>query len=287
MMVSESIASLRGHFTENSGKKRGFIPTMGALHDGHMSLVEQARRHGADYLIASIFVNPTQFAPHEDFSKYPRSLEADLAKLAAAGVHEVFVPQAHDIYRDGFATEVTIRGLSEQLCGPFRPGHFAGVATVVLKLFTLVKPHVAVFGEKDFQQLQIIRRMVSDLELGIEIIGVPTLRESSGLAQSSRNRYLVENERAAAAQIYATLLATRQDLLQLPTGTDSVEKIGEILNQGKAKLTAAGFMKIDYLAWVWNDSLLPVTAKPQKTQATRLAVAAFLGHIRLIDNIAV
>ena len=287
MMISESIANLRENFALSQGKKRGFIPTMGALHDGHMSLVDQARRHGGEYLIASIFVNPTQFGANEDFSKYPRTLDADLAKLQAAGVHEVFIPQVGDIYPPGFATEVTIGGLSEQLCGPFRPGHFTGVATVVLKLFSLVKPHVAVFGEKDFQQLQIIRRMVRDLELGIDIIGVPTLRDPSGLAQSSRNRYLAESERVAAAQIYATLLATRQELMELPDQPDYAQRVTQILNQGKNKLTKAGFDKIDYLAWVASDNLLPITVKPQTNQATRLIVAAFLRQTRLVDNIAV
>ena len=180
------------------GERIAFVPTMGALHEGHVTLLREARRLG-QRLALSIFVNPTQFGPNEDLARYPRDLQGDLAKAASAGTDVAFVPEARDVYPAGFQTTVQVAELERGLCGPFRPGHFAGVATVVCKLFNVVRPDVAVFGEKDYQQLAIVRRMVTDLDMGVEIVGIPTVREADGLAMSSRNAYLSPAERGAGA----------------------------------------------------------------------------------------
>ena len=287
MQISVSPTTLRAHRAGIKAQKIALVPTMGALHDGHMSLVDLARQGGADYVMASIFVNPTQFAPNEDFAKYPRTMAADLQKLADAGVDEVFTPHESAIYPDGFATQVTVAGLSDGLCGRFRPGHFNGVATVVLKLFTLTRPHLAVFGEKDFQQLQIIRRLVTDLALDIEIIAAPTKRESTGLALSSRNRYLGPSESAIAPKFYAILQATAAKLGKISIAADFVAQREAILAEAGDALGAAGFGKIDYIDWVANDDLQKITEKPKPAHATRLIAALWLGKTRLIDNIAI
>ncbi len=190
------------------GERMAFVPTMGALHEGHVALLREGRRRG-DKLVLSIFVNPTQFGPNEDLARYPRDLPGDLAKAAGAGTDVAFVPEAADMYPPGHQTVVEVRELARGLDGAFRPGHFAGVATVVAKLFNIVPPDLAIFGEKDFQQLAIVRRMVADLAMPIEIVGIPTVREPDGLAMSSRNAYLSPAERARALSLSRALFAAR------------------------------------------------------------------------------
>ena len=251
------------------------VPTMGALHDGHLALVAEARRIGRRTVV-SIFVNPTQFGPNEDFARYPRDLEADLALLGQAGVDAAWTPAVDAMYPPGFATRIEVAGMSEGLCGPFRPGHFAGVATVVTKLLIQVRPDVALFGEKDFQQLRVIQQAVADLDLAIDIRGVPTLREADGLALSSRNRYLSPEERAVAPKLHAVLadiaMASRN-------GTPVAGRIAA----GKAALEAAGF-RVQYLAVCDARTLAPVE---RVDGPARVLTAAFLGRTRLIDNLAV
>lgn len=250
------------------------VPTMGALHSGHLSLVEQAKTH-ADRVAVSIFVNPMQFGPSEDFSRYPRTEDADLALLEKAGVDLVWLPPVKVMYPEGYATSIHVSELGDGLCGAFRPGHFDGVATVVAKLFLQVKPDKAVFGEKDYQQLQIIRRMVTDLNMGIEILGGPIVRESDGLALSSRNRYLSETERRIAPQLYHIL---RDTAARLQAGHRNA------LQESKDALLAEGFTKLDYLELVDSETLKPLM---QLDGSARLLAAVWIGSTRLIDNIAV
>jgi pantoate--beta-alanine ligase len=249
---------------------------MGALHDGHLALVHasqaQCRR-----TVVSIFVNPTQFGPNSDFDRYPRDLAGDVALLAPLGVDAVFAPEAAEMYPPGFATTVTVAGLTEGLCGPHRPGHFAGVATVVSKLLNQLVPDAAYFGEKDWQQLQVIRRLVRDLDMAVAIAGVPTVREPDGLAMSSRNLHLAADERAQAATLHRVLELAARDLAG---GAQS----GDVIARGKAALGDAGFDPIDYLEVVDAESLRPV---PHAAEGTRVAVAAWLGRTRLIDNLPV
>jgi len=249
---------------------------MGALHAGHMMLVDEARKR-ADKVAASIFVNPAQFGPDEDFSRYPRQEEQDLAMLGEAGCDLVWIPSVDDIYPDGFATKVSVSGVSDRWEGEARPGHFDGVATVVAKLLLAVRPDVAVFGEKDFQQLAVIRQMVGDLGIPVEIVGLPTVREPDGLALSSRNAYLTPDERARAVALPNALKAARDTI----SGGGSV---GSVLAQAKQKLVDAGFLKIDYVALVDAASLEPIEAPKGEM---RLIAAANIGTTRLIDNIAV
>jgi pantoate--beta-alanine ligase len=238
------------------------VPTMGALHAGHMKLVEVAKTQ-ADHVVVSIFVNPTQFAPTDDLSRYPRREVEDAAMLAEAGVAILWVPDVAVMYPDGFATTISVAGVSEGLCGTSRPGHFDGVATVVNKLFGQVRPDIALFGEKDWQQLQVIRRMVADLDLGIDIIGVPTVREADGLALSSRNAYLSASERKAAVALPRALMAAA---LALAAGASEADT----LNQARSVIAAAGFV-IDYL----------------ERREDRLLAAARIGTTRLIDNFTI
>jgi len=249
---------------------------MGALHAGHMALVDEGGKR-ADKVAASIFVNPAQFGPNEDFSRYPRQEEQDLAMLGEAGCDLVWMPSVADIYPHGFATTVSVAGVSDRWEGEARPGHFDGVATVVAKLLLAVGPDVALFGEKDFQQLAVIRRMVRDLGIPVEIVGVPTVREPDGLALSSRNAYLSDDQRARAVALPNALKASRGTIV----GGGSV---GSALAQAKQTLVDAGFLKIDYVALVDADTLEPLDI-PQG--ATRLIAAATIGSTRLIDSIAV
>jgi pantoate--beta-alanine ligase len=235
------------------------VPTMGALHAGHMKLIEAAVRQ-ADHVIASIFVNPMQFAPTEDLSRYPRREEADAAMLAGAGVAILWAPDVATMYPDGFATTVSVAGVSQGLCGASRPGHFDGVATVVAKLFGQARPDMALFGEKDWQQLQVIRRMVTDLDLGIDIIGVPTEREVDGLAMSSRNAYLSPADRKAAVALPRALVAAADALAK-------GDEKSTILAKARAEITAAG-LEIDYV----------------ERREDRILAAARIGTTRLIDN---
>ena len=257
------------------GARVALVPTMGALHAGHLSLVEAAKKL-ADRVVVSIFVNPTQFGPNEDFSRYPRPLIDDLSLLRAAGADAAWLPDMPTMYPPGFATSMHIAGITEGLCGAFRPGHFDGVATVVTKLLNQVAPDVALFGEKDYQQLCVIRQAVRDLDIPVEIHGVPTLREADGLAMSSRNRYLMADERATAAQIYVTLQ-------QVADAIRSGENVAETLALSSKKLLAAGFAKVDYLELRAEKNLAPID---RFEPSARLLTAAWLGTTRLIDNVS-
>jgi pantoate--beta-alanine ligase len=252
------------------------VPTMGALHAGHMTLIDEAKRR-ADTIAATIFVNPTQFGPNEDFGRYPRQEEKDGRLLAEHGCDLLWLPAVEDIYPQGFATKISVSGVSERWEGETRPGHFDGVATVVAKLLLSVRPDVALFGEKDFQQLAVIRRMATDLGIGVEIVGVPTVREPDGLAMSSRNAYLSEDERGRAIALVAALNAAREAILN---GTS----VGKALQQGKQSMVDAGFLRIDYFALVDAATLEPLE---EPTGDMRLLGAAVIGTTRLIDNIAV
>jgi pantoate--beta-alanine ligase len=256
------------------GERIAFVPTMGALHEGHVKLLREARRLG-QRLALSIFVNPTQFGPNEDLARYPSDLPGDLAKAASAGTDVAFVPDARDVYPEGFQTTIEVRDLARGLCGPFRPGHFAGVATVVCKLFNVVRPDVAVFGEKDYQQLAIVRRMVADLDMGIEIVGVPTVRERDGLAMSSRNAYLSPGERARALSLSRALFAVRDAV------AGGARQAEAVVAQARAALDVD---RLDYLELVDASTLAPVASFDRPAV---LAVAAFIGRTRLIDNVRV
>lgn len=261
-----------------TGQTVGFVPTMGALHEGHLSLVQLAGQH-ADRTVASVFVNPTQFAPGEDFDAYPRDEARDAALLAGAGCDLLFAPTPPEMYPDGFSTTVTVSGVSEPMDGKARPTHFAGVATVVSKLLNQCGADVAIFGEKDYQQLQVIRRLVTDLDIPVQIIGGPTRRAEDGLALSSRNAYLSRAEREIAPLLHQAIC----------TVADEVAK-GKSIAESEAaaieKLTAAGFGPIDYVEVRHAEDLSRLGPGPTQEPA-RVLVAARLGKTRLIDNVAV
>jgi pantoate--beta-alanine ligase len=252
------------------------VPTMGALHDGHLALVDRAKEL-AERVAVSIFVNPLQFNDKADLARYPRQEAADLAKLREAGCDLVWLPSPAELYPDGFATAISVAGISALWEGEHRPGHFDGVATVVAKLFVEVAPDIALFGEKDFQQLAVIRRMTADLGLGVEIIGVPTVRDGNGLALSSRNALLSADERGRAVALPRALEAAREAIRE---GAE----VADILRTAKQSLIDAGFLKIDYLALIDEATLEPLDGF---REPARLIVAATIGSIRLIDNLAV
>jgi pantoate--beta-alanine ligase len=275
-VLRSAVASLRGE-----GKRLALVPTMGALHEGHLTLVREARRH-ADAVAVSIFVNPKQFGPNEDLDAYPRRMAADAALLEAEGVELLWAPGVEAMYPHGFATNVAVSGVSAGLCGADRPGHFDGVATVVLKLFNQVAPDVALFGEKDWQQLAVIRQMARDLDLTAPhvdaIVGVPTVREAAGLALSSRNQYLSPEVRAQAA---ALPQAMREAIAALVAGSAVAPTLAAL----EAHLLQAGFDRVDYAEFADAGTLVPLHALGEAP--ARLLVAARIGGTRLIDNMAV
>jgi pantoate--beta-alanine ligase len=257
------------------GKIIAFVPTMGALHDGHLKLISEGSAKG-DVLVVSIFVNPAQFSPSEDLKKYPRNLAGDLEKLNEVGADVVFTPTAEEIYPEEFQTYVEVKELQEHLCGLFRPGHFSGVATVVLKLFNIVKPHIAFFGEKDYQQLKIIQRMVKDLNLEVEIIGFPIIRDENGLALSSRNSYLATDENKRVLSISRALREIKKEFDRGNRDTKAIIEIGE------KTLRKVGINDIDYLE-ICNPETLK--RKELAEGGDLVALAVRLGGARLIDNI--
>lgn len=279
MITVEQVAQLREQLAALRATGRvAFVPTMGNLHEGHLTLVREAKKH-ADHVVASIFVNPMQFGANEDLDKYPRTLAADQQALESEGVDILFFPGVDAMYPKPMAqqTRVEVPNISNLYCGASRPGHFVGVATVVCKLFNMVQPDVAVFGKKDFQQLLVIRRMVADLAMPIDIVGVDTVREADGLAMSSRNQYLGEAERKIAPLL-------RQQLLQLAQRLREGERDAEALQQQLATELDAGGFVTDYIQIVDADSLLPISADSRKLA---VLAAAQLGAARLIDNIEV
>jgi pantoate--beta-alanine ligase len=263
--------------TRQGGKRLALVPTMGALHEGHLSLVRVARKK-ADIVAVSIFVNPTQFGPNEDFARYPRNLESDSKMLDREHVDVIFAPSVGDMYPAGAITWVTVEGMSGRLCGKSRPGHFRGVTTVVAKLFHIIEPDLAFFGQKDAAQVAIIRRMVRDLNMPVEIEVGEIVRESDGLALSSRNAYLDPQERNAALVLHRSL----QDAQKLfERGERNSEKL---IAMGKQKIAGEPVARLDYFEIVDPDSLEPVTTIANRAL---IAVAAFIGNTRLIDNIVV
>jgi pantoate--beta-alanine ligase len=276
MQVASTIAEIRSAVAaaRAEGRRIGCVPTMGALHAGHISLVELARQL-SDFVVVTIFVNPTQFGPKEDLSRYPRDEAGDLAKARPAGIDLAFCPSAEAMYPAGSQTFIEVRELQQPLCGASRPGHFAGVATVVSKLFHITRPHLAVFGEKDYQQLAIIRRMVRDLDFGIEIQGVPIVREADGLALSSRNAYLSPEQRVAALSLSRGLAAAEA---AVKAGERDAQKIVAL---ARAPIEAESLARIDYAELRDAEELTTIDRIEKRAV---LALAVFVGTTRLIDN---
>jgi len=278
--VLETVAAVRARVRaeRRAGKSIGLVPTMGYLHEGHLSLIRRARAE-CDFVVVSIFVNPLQFGPQEDYNTYPRDLNRDTRLAAEAGADVIFHPTPEEMYPAGFQTHVEVEKLSQGLCGAFRPGHFRGVATVVTKLFNIVGPDRAYFGEKDAQQLAIIRRMVRDLNLDVEIVPMPIVRESDGLALSSRNTYLSPAERRAATVLYRALVYGR-DLIA--AGERDGLRVRDAVRRTLESEPLVS--RIDYVAVVDPDTL---EEKTTLSGSVMLAVAAYIGKVRLIDNIKV
>jgi pantoate--beta-alanine ligase len=273
--IVRRVADLRAHVADirRAGGTIGLVPTMGALHEGHLTLVRRAKAENS-HAIATLFVNPTQFGPNEDLSAYPRDEVSDAAKLTSIGCDLLFAPDVAEMYPSGFATSVTVGGITTHLDGAARPGHFGGVATIVSKLLLQSLPDRAYFGEKDFQQLQVIRRLARDLDIPIEILGVPTVREADGLAMSSRNRYLSASERQQAPLLAKVL---RETAAALAGGSDATP----ILASAGAQLLQGGFARVDYVALCDEATLEPIN---QAKKGSRLFAAAHIGRTRLIDN---
>ncbi len=276
MQTIDQVAAMQAwsDATRGAGQRIGLVPTMGYLHAGHLSLVHEARRR-SDRCVASIFVNPLQFGANEDLAKYPRDLARDSSQLAEAGVDVLYLPDAAAMYPPGFQTEVTVSGLTRGLCGRSRPTHFRGVTTVVAKLFNAVKPHVAVFGEKDYQQLATIRRMAADLDFEIEVIGMPIVREADGVAMSSRNAYLSPAERDAARCLSRALAAAREAV----AGGEA--DAAAVLARAQRVCEAEPLARLDYAELVDAETLEPVA---RLERAALLALAVYIGKTRLIDN---
>jgi pantoate--beta-alanine ligase len=274
----QTIAEIRKRLEPfRSSQIIGLVPTMGALHAGHQSLIQQARKE-ADCLVVSIFVNPLQFGPKEDYTRYPRTPEADLDFCRKLEVDLIFEPEVEEMYPTPSLTSVEVTRITDHLCGPFRPGHFSGVATVVAKLFQIIQPQRAYFGEKDAQQLRVIERMVSDLNLGVTVVAVPTVREPDGLAVSSRNQYLRPQERRSAPILYRALQAAQQAI------AEGVLDSGEARKRGLAVLEQDQSIKIEYLEIVDPEEMQPVE---RITGPVRVAGAIRIGTIRLIDNLLI
>jgi pantoate--beta-alanine ligase len=266
-----------GRQIRSTGKTIAFVPTMGFLHDGHLELLREGKRR-ADILILSIFVNPTQFGPTEDYAQYPRDMEGDLKKAEGMGTDYVFAPPAGEMYPYGFQTKITVERVPEHLCGLSRPGHFEGVATVVAKLFNITKPHIALFGQKDFQQVSVIRRMVMDLNMDIEIVGVPTVREADGLAMSSRNKYLDTEERRSALCLKKSIDLTVEII---KGGERDPEKIKAAVRK---LISSYPFTDIDYITICDPLTLDDIGMINEKAL---LALAVRVGKTRLIDNLQI
>jgi pantoate--beta-alanine ligase len=277
MTICKTAAEMRAHSqARRQGGRLGFVPTMGALHAGHLSLVRAAREQ-CDSVAVSIFVNPAQFAPHEDLDQYPRSLERDRELLEKEEVDLLFVPSNQEMYPPGSSTWVQVEGLSDKLCGQSRPGHFRGVTTVVAELFHIVQPDCAFFGQKDAAQLAIIRRMVRDLHMPVEIVACPIVREADGLAMSSRNTYLDREQRRAAPALYRSLLRVQKDF-----GAGE-RNAARLIGAGKGTISAEPSVRLDYFEIVDPQTLDPLT---EVDRPALVAVAAFVGTTRLIDNLA-
>jgi len=276
--VDRTISTLRSRVAlwRGAGTKIALVPTMGALHAGHLALVQEARKR-ATRVVASIFVNPTQFAPNEDYASYPRDEGADIAKLGDNGADVVFAPTAEEMYPAGFATSIAVSGPANELEAVTRPHFFGGVATVVAKLLHAATPDIAIFGEKDYQQLLVIKRMVTDLAFPVEIVGYPTVREPDGLALSSRSAYLTPAEREKAPLLHATLQETA-------AAVRGGKPVDASLGTAQSKLAAAGFL-VDYFKLRNAETLAPV--EDPATEPMRLLAAAWLGKTRLIDNVPV
>ncbi|MCI0431946.1 MAG: pantoate--beta-alanine ligase [Rhodospirillales bacterium] len=276
IVICRSVSELRARVAEwrRDGETIGLVPTMGALHEGHLTLVRRAQADNRRCIV-TLFVNPTQFGPSEDLTAYPRNEAADRDKLAALGVDLLFAPGVAEMYAPDAATTVSVARLTEHLCGPFRPGHFAGVATIVTKLLLQSMPDAAYFGEKDYQQLQVIRRLARDLDIPVRIVGVPTVRDADGLALSSRNAYLAPDERAAALALPRTLEAIAERLAQSP------KEVARQTAWGRDQLSAAGFTKIEYVEVCDAETLQPLD---EAKGLARVFCAAWMGRTRLIDN---
>ncbi|ABY95445.1 pantoate--beta-alanine ligase [Thermoanaerobacter sp. CM-CNRG TB177] len=277
MIVTDKISNVRNIIKEQklSGKKIGLVPTMGYLHEGHLSLVRIAKKH-SDFVAVSIFVNPIQFGPNEDFDRYPRDLERDLKLLEKEGCDLVFAPSVEEMYPSELLTTVNVDKITEKLCGAFRPGHFKGVTTVVAKLFNIFTPDIAVFGQKDAQQVAVIKKMVEDLNFPVEIIKAPIVRESDGLAMSSRNVYLNPEERKAALILSKSLKEAEKLLLNGERNANTIiKKVNEVLN-------SEPLCKVQYVSCVHPDTLEDLTYIKDKAL---IAIACFIGTTRLIDNL--
>jgi pantoate--beta-alanine ligase len=279
MLILTSAAEITAVSKEahRAGKRVGFVPTMGALHDGHLSLVRTARAQ-ADVVIASVFVNPTQFGPNEDFSRYPRNPEKDAAMLAAEKTDYVFLPSVEEMYPPGATSWVTVEGLSEKLDGSSRPGHFRGVTTVVAKLFSIVQPDLAFFGQKDAAQVAIVSKMVRDLNFDVRIVVCPIVRETDGLAMSSRNAYLTPEQRKQALVLYRSLMRVQFLVDRGETARD------KLLAAGRQVMAEEPAVKLDYFEIVHRETLEPVN---DVAAGALVAVAGYVGNTRLIDNVVV
>ncbi|MDP4094635.1 MAG: pantoate--beta-alanine ligase [Bacillota bacterium] len=279
MRTIEKISDLKAIIKSQkvSGKSIGFVPTMGYLHEGHLSLVKHAADEN-DFVVMSIFVNPTQFGPNEDLDKYPRNLDGDMQLAEQAGVDVIFLPKVSEMYPEGYKTYISVEKITERLCGKSRPGHFRGVATVVCKLFNIVEPDKAYFGEKDAQQVVVIKQMVRDLNMGLEIVPCPIVREADGLALSSRNTYLTKGQRNSALVLSTSLFHAR-DMIK-----NGERRVNAILDYLKKNISSEEAANIDYIEIVDADTLEPLNVVEKRVL---IALAVKFGTTRLIDNVIV